>query len=848
MNIVITGYYYEKNLGDDLFLQIAEKIFIPNELKKYKIITSDIQFIKIDSIMTNEVKGKCDKIILFGGETLNSYFIDKLIEFKLKHKCDVYGIGVSCNQLYEELINKINIFDYLVFRNKQDLKYFSGKFNNYCTYVPDIVFMIKNGLKLPLMNFKSNHVGFFPATPMFIQLNNSEKNNYLRSMKKIVDYWLQKNYFVHFFCMSNSNKQKEDDLYLIKKIINLYPKDKQSMFRLCESNKDIFTEIKKMKYNICWRFHSIILSILNGIPFITFSSTPKVENLLKDNSIEDLYFSFNSIDQGLEYLRNNRKDIIKRLEKIYKINHNLAKHFYKNFSYINIKRTEPPYYINNKDVKKLIDYYCNIYETFKSEIDGDDDYNCNIILYNLNRTLDSEYHFGLKEKLYKGIQNLHPELRWLINDNIIKNNIQFYYAANSILKKIQVNGEINRVNGVNRVNGEINGVYKINMHFINQFDMRGLHRSGWTYVLDNMTLIQDINGINCDFYVDRTFHWNNVILSRLRHIPYKQNWIGFIHHTTNEEYSDYNTVNLFKNPLFLKSLKYCKGLILLTEHLKNEVESLMFKLNLSVPLFVLTHPTEFVEESKMFSMSNFKSNDNKMIIQIGAWMRDINGIFQIKINSNVNIQKAVLIGKKMEGYYSNLNESVTDCDDLSSASNNSTLSNSSIIAQSGSGTGIIVETNLNITPSISRDNKIRNITINGVNEETNGVNGETNGINGITNKVKIITFQENGAYDELLSKNIVFLKLIDASAINTLLECIVRNTPIVINKIKPVVEVLGDAYPLFYSDISEVKKLVSIKNIDKAHQYLKRMEKSRFKIETFIKNFQYILSQISQIS
>jgi hypothetical protein len=57
MNIVITGYYHEKNLGDDLFLQIAQKIFTPTELRKYKIQATNIQFVKIDSINTNEVKG-----------------------------------------------------------------------------------------------------------------------------------------------------------------------------------------------------------------------------------------------------------------------------------------------------------------------------------------------------------------------------------------------------------------------------------------------------------------------------------------------------------------------------------------------------------------------------------------------------------------------------------------------------------------------------------------------------------------------------------------------------------------------------------------------------------------------
>ena len=118
------------------------------------------------------------------------------------------------------------------------------------------------------------------------------------------------------------------------------------------------------------------------------------------------------------------------------------------------------------------------------------------------------------------------------------------------------------------------------MNFINQFDMKGLHRSGWTYVLDNLTSLQDINGIQCDFYLDRTFHWNRITLAKLKVIPYRNPWIGFIHHTTNEEYSDYNTISLFKNVLFQSSLKYCKGIIVLTEYLKNEIEMLIYKLNL----------------------------------------------------------------------------------------------------------------------------------------------------------------------------------------------------------------------------------------------------------------------------
>jgi len=788
LNIVVTGYYYENNLGDDLFLELAQKIFTEKRFNKNKIEIERIQFVKIDLLITNEVKGKCDKLILFGGETLNDYFLNKIIEFKKHHYCNVYGIGVSCNQNYNEIENKINIFDYLIFRNKQDYNYFNQRIINHCLYVPDIVFMLK--YSYPLISFKSNNVGIFPAIPMYFSLNENEKRSYLKSIKQIIDFWLEKKYTIHFFPMSICPKTNENDLYLIKKIYTMYTKSEQQKLIVYETNKDIIQKIHLMKYNICWRFHSAILSIIYRIPFITLSETPKIINLLKDNEIEKFGYNFSNVIDGLKYLYDNRKLIIESLNKIYKTNNLLVKN-YKKLDYIHIKRTEPPFYIDNRDIYKLVDHYQTYYKKHSSKTKDSYDFNANLILFLLNRTINSEAHYGLKNKLYRGIDNLQADLKWLINENMKDNNILFYYAANDILKKIPRTINIKK--------------NKLNMNFISQYDMKGLHRSGWQYVLENIYFMQDINGIMCDFYLDRTFHWNSTTFTKLHVIPYRIPWIGFIHHTTDETYSDYNTVNLFKNKLFLDSLKYCVGLILLTEYLKNNVESLLYKLKINIPLFVLTHPTEIVDESKLFTLHNFKLNDEKKIIQVGAWMRDISAIFNLELNSNdCKLKKAALIGKKMEGYYGYFynddNVSTTDSD---------------------IHTNIINETNLNV---ISRDNQIRIYKSN--------------------KNVEKISHLNDNQFDELLSKNIVFIKLIDASAINTLIECIVRNTPIVINKIKPVVEALGEDYPLYYNEISEVDDLLTMKNIDKTTTYLRRMDKTKYKIEYFINEFQNIISKL----
>jgi hypothetical protein len=149
INIIVTGYYFEKNLGDDLFEKIGREIFTEENFKQ-KI--NKIEFMKIDKITSNEVYFKCDKLILFGGETLNDYFLNKIIEFKNKNPyTELYAIGVSTNQCYNTICNKINIFDKIIFRNKADYNYFYPRLGRYVSHAPDIVFTLK--YKLPINVF-----------------------------------------------------------------------------------------------------------------------------------------------------------------------------------------------------------------------------------------------------------------------------------------------------------------------------------------------------------------------------------------------------------------------------------------------------------------------------------------------------------------------------------------------------------------------------------------------------------------------------------------------------------------------------------------------------------------------
>ena len=95
------------------------------------------------------------------------------------------------------------------------------------------------------------------------------------------------------------------------------------------------------------------------------------------------------------------------------------------------------------------------------------------------------------------------------------------------------------------------------------------------------------------------------------------------------------------------------------------------------------------------------------------------------------------------------------------------------------------------------------------------------------------TFEE---YDEYLSKNIVFIDLWDAAANNAVLECICRNTPLIVNKVAGVVDYLGDSYPLYFTSISDIPNLMKIENIMRAHKYLKNMNKDDITLDRFVKD------------
>ena len=762
MNILVLGYYYRNNLGDDLFMNAIYNLLKNNDYNiKYINPDDNFNFINIDII------------ILGGGEILNDYFIDKIIKKldQLIKKPIILALSTECSNNNYIKSNKIDFIDNFITRNK--LEYFEliKRYGmNNVKYMPDLIFSLK--FNKCINRTKIKKIGLCLARTIY--KNNSDYLTYINCLKESLKILRDLNIQIYLFSFNTSNNINESDI-LLNKDISIY-----TDYTIINDN--VFEKINSMDLLICSRFHAHVLSIAYNIPFISICHTKKVFNLINSINYEkymlpielknnNLLVKFKSDDLiNLYYnISNNYCNIVNQLNNI----SNKFKNKWINFNinkYFNLRLTYPLYeseYTINKNINDITSTIHNI---------NDNDLKTQIILYKTVKNPFANYYYGLNNKINNC--NLNDEIKWIIKD---------YNQNSKIIKNTKIIKPL------------------FDLSYIEQNKLDGYHRSGWSYVVDHL---EQYNGGNIllDSYVDKTFGWGKKLYSSLNIIPYKKPWIGFIHHTPNEKYSENNTIKLLNDELFLESLNSCICIYVLSESLKKWFENEFYRLDINVNVKNLVHPTEI--PNIKFDYNKFISNENKKIIQIGAWLRNIYSIFALNIDL---LNKAALIGKNMKNYYNIENQP----EEFNKICRDNTNKYNFFMNQY-----LIDKFNDNLYIKINNQDVLRNEIITLINYNLQSV--------------ELINELSNTEYDLLLSENIVFLHLIDVSACNTLIECIVRNTPIVINRLDGVIELLGEEYPLYYDNLDDINDILTFDNIYKAHKYLKYMDKKKYDIKYFI--------------
>jgi hypothetical protein len=515
-------------------------------------------------------------------------------------------------------------------------------------------------------------------------------------------------------------------------------------------------------------------------------------------------------------------------------------------------------------IAKLADY-CGNNQDFRMITDPDKQkVVISIISYYLTGgNLHSIFNYGMAEKTFFSktgtIYEYWVEWKWVIKENLLK-------GGRPPIRSLENMDEVeNQLPFSIRPTPEP----RFNIHYFNQQDNSGVHRSGWNYVYNELqkyhTSISTAPLL--DLYIDRTFHWEKEALKAIGIIPYCKKWRGFIHHTFDISFSQFNNHNLLKTPEFVDSLPFCEMLYVLSDTLKNQLLNELSKIGWDkIPVISLIHPTE-IEGVPPFQYKSFLKNPDKRILHIGGWLRNTLSFYYLSTPSIVEfysykkrerfmeyigikskqkdeLNKTVMVNKNGANYHPLAGVEKSVLNSLKQVEHNDVWDTSFHNACGGGGTGGGCGCGCGCGEVCVKDPthpSNRDILYNNWNKQFYQFFQEM--VGGVERIGKIT----NEEYDTFLTNNIVFLYLIDGSATNTLIECCVRNTPIFINKHPSAVELLGEKYPLFYEADETTISPSSFFNINqqfvnllsdpliiyKTHQYLVSLNKIRFHIEYF---------------
>ena len=689
--------------------------------------------------------------------------------------------------------------------------------------------------------------------------------NIIRELARFIDVLIKRGYYIVLLPF-NTKPNASDDYFnhendiLIQKDVLQYVTGRTDHIINIDfdlSVPEILSLYSTFYVSIPMRFHGTLFSIHSCVPMIPIYTTKKIKNLLLDigwtheyvfeKNEKDLPVRFNAnkmiliFDECVKKYMRNRLYLRQQYEmfqclykkqsnnvwiEMFSTNTNHAHDYKKMLRFVKIKERSVSSISSLDESIMCYDIVCmdkdnaiKVLESNSNKENNDNDdklindisqkmhgfarehgYNdfreitdeelksivVSAVSYYLTGSMESRYNDGMMQKMFDSNRTYQYEKEW-------KWVLQHHKGSCRSLERLEDNPE---------------GIF--NIGYIDQNDQSGAHRSGWKYVYDN---IKHLHNSKCDLmldlYVDRTFHWKRLLYRLIGIVPYRRNWIGFVHHTFDTTFSKYNNAELLKCPDFLESLKCCRGIIVLSRYLQQQFIEAFANLGISVKVHYLKHPTEL--NVPRFSWEAFKANEDKKLINVGGWLRNIFSFYRLQLrgtydvvekkkvdrclarfakifgkkvgekvgNTSFGVRKVALKGRFMDNYY----PTVDFVNRLSGA-----LGGMEVMQSGGGDKKFCSGGNLVVNNNWSR-HFVEYV-------------GEMCG------SVDIVDAVNNEEYDNLLCSNIVFLHLVDGSAVNTLIECYVRGTPVVVNRHPAAVEVLGSEYRWYYDSLEEVDGVV----------------------------------------
>jgi len=215
--------------------------------------------------------------------------------------------------------------------------------------------------------------------------------------------------------------------------------------------------------------------------------------------------------------------------------------------------------------------------------------------------------------------------------------------ANQFSQETQVC--FNPIGGHNFWLANNNKTFYTNLILENEYYKVVKHRGGWKSVIQNLinnklvitnATMNTIKFVDCIESRFSSLSGNNTLLS--------ENWIGMFHYSPDLPIFIKDDLNyIASNNNVVRSLSYCKGIIVLSNNSLNKLRQNPTYKNINI--IALTHPIESIIIK--FTIDKFMSNTNKCLIQLGLQDRITTTIYMI----NSKYKKVWLPGRDTALHY-----------------------------------------------------------------------------------------------------------------------------------------------------------------------------------------------------
>lgn len=323
------------------------------------------------------------------------------------------------------------------------------------------------------------------------------------------------------------------------------------------------------------------------------------------------------------------------------------------------------------------------------------------------------------------------------------------------------------------------------------------HYYGWSYIINNLKqqINPNPNGLKLHTWAD-SFFWDS-LSNQLPTTP----WLGIIHSSINNDNNNFTVDRFLKSSQFLAAKDKCKGLISTTRHV-----ALYLKNHIDIPIYHLTHPKKDI--STKFNLKQYLKSPK--IIHNGATLRNFNEFF----NFDTKLKKVIYTVRDNPMLVQATNSNIDNFDTMYYMENNPD------IVAGGFNTPEKAWNHYNLHGH--KENRPTRFYKN---------------LNNIEIYTGLVTEEK---YIKRLTESIGFAFYYDCAASNLILEHIKSYTPLIVNKIPPIVEYLGFDYPLYLQDIINKpdRYLYDPEFLQECSDYLKKISKhKKFSQQNFNKFF-----------